>query len=231
MSVPTAVELERGEIVTDFERPTEEVVARLAGLPVANISDALHKQGVLHHEIRPLADGMRACGPALTCGALDLTVKIFALRLAQPGDVFVLAAGGVHDYACFGELSAHTLASRGAAGAVIDGAVRDVSGIRDSGLPVFARAVTPRNYHYPLGQPYGSVNHPVVCAGVTIRPGDVVVASEDGSVVVPRELADVVADSAERIEAEEAQRREAIRAGGSPPGIEDTLRAAGYAIR
>ena len=88
-----------GEVVREFERPPAEVVARLARLPVANISDALNKHGVLHHELRPLAPGMRACGPALTCGSVDLTVKIFALRLAQPGDVFVLAAGGVNEYA------------------------------------------------------------------------------------------------------------------------------------
>jgi 4-hydroxy-4-methyl-2-oxoglutarate aldolase len=221
-----------GEIVTEVERPPAEVVDRLARLPIANISDALNKHGVLHHEVRPLEPRMRACGPALTCGSVDLTVKIFALRLARPGDVFVLAAGGVHDYACFGELSASILAQRGAAGAVVDGAVRDVSGIREAGLPVFARAVTPRNYHYPFGLPHGSVNHPVVCGGVTVSPGDVVVASEDGVVVVPRHLAADVAAAAERIEAEEAQTRAAILAGAAPPpAIAESLRAAGYAIR
>ena len=220
-----------GEVVREFERPSAEVVARLARLPVANISDALNKHGVLHHEVRPLAPGMRACGPALTCGSVDLTVKIFALRLAQPGDVFVLAAGGVNEYACFGELSAHILVQRGAAGAVVDGAVRDLLGIREAGLPVFARAVTPRNYHYPFGLPYGSVNRPVVCAGIPVEPGDVVVAGEDGIVIVPREIAAEVAEAAERIEAGEAERRDAIRAGDSPPAIEDALQAAGYTIR
>ena len=220
-----------GEVVREFERPPAEVVARLARLPVANVSDALNKHGVLHHELRPLAPGMRACGPALTCGSVDLTVKIFALRLAQPGDVFVLAAGGVNEYACFGELSAHNLIQRGAAGAVVDGAVRDLLGIREAGLPVFARAVTPRNYHYPFGLPYGSVNRPVVCAGIPVEPGDVVVAGEDGIVIVPREIAAEVAEAAERIEAGEAERRDAIRAGDSPPAIEDALQAAGYTIR
>ena len=221
-----------GEIVTSFERPPEGVVARLSRLPAANISDALNKHGVLHHELRPLDPGMRACGPALTCGSVDLTVKIYALRLARPGDVFVLAANGVRDFACFGELSAHILAARGAAGAVIDGALRDVEGIREAGLPVFARAVTPRNYHYPFGQPYGSVNAPVVCGGVAVAPGDVVVAGEDGVVVVPRAIAAEVAAAAEEIAADEAQKREAIGAGAAgPPGIEEALRGAGYTIR
>ena len=220
-----------GEIRREFERPPEDVVARLGALPVANISDALAKRGVCHHELRPLQPGVRACGPALTCGSVDLTVKIYALRLARPGDVFVLAAGGVQDYACFGELSANILAERGAAGAVIDGAARDVTGIRESGLPVFARAVTPRNYHYPFGLAHGSVNLPVVCAGVQVEPGDVVVAGDDGVVVVPRGIAAEVAAAAERIEAEENARRAAIQAGGGPPGLEEALLTAGYAIR
>ncbi len=220
-----------GEIVREFERPPAEVVARLARLPIANVSDALNKHGVLHHEVRPLAPGMCACGPALTCGSVDLTVKIFALGLARPGDVFVLAAGGVHEYACFGELSAQILVRRGAAGAVIDGGVRDLLGIREAGLPVFARAVTPRNYHYPFGLPYGSVNRPVVCAGIPVEPGDVVVAGEDGVVIVPRRIAAEVADAAERIEAGEAERRDAIRAGALPTAIEEALHTAGYTFR
>lgn len=221
-----------GEIVRDFERPDPEVVARLSRLPVANISDAMNKEGVLHHEVRPLVPGLRACGPAFTCGTVDLSVKIYALRLARPGDVFVLAAGGVHDYACFGELSANILAAGGAAGAVIDGAARDLTGIQDSGLPVFARAVTPRNYHYPFGQPHGSVNGPVVCAGVPVNPGDVVIAGDDGVVVVPRNRAAAVAEAAEAIEAREEGIRAGIRSGATPADdLEGTLRAAGYAIR
>lgn len=221
-----------GNIRREFERPPRELVERLAWLPIANISDALNKHGVCHHEIRPIASGARACGPALTCGSLDLTVKIYALRLAQPGDVFVLAAGGVHDYACFGELSATILAQRGAAGAVIDGAIRDPIGIRQAGLPVFARAVTPRNYHYPFGLPYGSVNHPVVCGGITVAPGDIVIADDDGTIVVPRQIAAEVADAAEQIEADENQRRASILAGTPvPAAIEDSLRNAGYTIQ
>ena len=220
-----------GEILRNFERPPHEIVARLSRLPIANISDALNKHGVCHHDLRPLTPGMRACGPAFTCGSLDLTVKIYALRLVQPGDVFVLAAGGVQDYACFGELSATILAERGAAGAVVDGAVRDLTGITESGLPVFARAVTPRNYHYPFGLPYGSINHDVVCGGITVAPGDIVAAGDDGIVVVPRRIAAEVADAAERIEAEENERRAGIRAGTpAAAAIEEALRAAGYSI-
>jgi 4-hydroxy-4-methyl-2-oxoglutarate aldolase len=221
-----------GEIVTEFERPPAEVIDRLARLPIANISDAMNKHGVLHHGVRPLQAGARACGPALTCGSVDLTVKVVALGLTHPGDVFVLAAGGVSDYACFGELASSMLAQQGAAGAVIDGAVRDIVGIREVGLPVFARAITPRNYHYPFGRPYGSVNLPVVCAGIVINPGDVVVAGDDGVIVVPRQIAAEVATAAAEIESHEAGYRAAIRTGErSAAPFEQELTTAGYIFR
>src|SRR5262249_16147430 len=98
-----------GEIRKDFPRPPKEIVTRRGRLPTANVSDAMAKAGVLHHEVKPLRPGLRACGPAFTCSAIDLTVKKFALSLVQPGDVFVLAAGGVDNYSCLGELASNIL--------------------------------------------------------------------------------------------------------------------------
>ena len=231
-SAPGTMPAGAGEILTDFERPAPELMDRLSRLPLANVSDAMNKLGVLHHALRPITAGTRICGPAMTCGSLDLSVKIFALWLAQPGDVFILAAGGIDDYACFGELSANILVQRGASGAIIDGAVRDVVGIRETGLPVFARAMTPRNYHYPFGQPFGAVNHPVVCGGVAVSPGDIVMADDDGVLVVSRRIAGAVATAAAEIERQEAGRRAGIRAGaGAPAAIEQQLIEAGYRIQ
>lgn len=220
-----------GEIVKGFERPSPDVVARLAELPIANISDAMNKHGVMHTRLRPLLPGTRVCGPALTCNAVDLSLKVYALSLTQPGDVFVLAAGEVEDFACFGEMASTILLARGGVGAIVDGAARDLSGIREAGLPVFARAVTPRNYYYPFGQPHGSVNVPVTCGGVTVNPGDVIVAGDDGIVVVPRQVAAEVAATAEQVEARESAFRDAIHSGEwEPHDQEQQLRAAGYAI-
>src|SRR5262245_30782998 len=188
-----------GQIRKDFSRPAREISERLARLPSANVSDAMAKAGVMHCEIKPLWPQLRACGPAFTCSAVDLTVKKFALSLVQPGDVFVMAAGGVHEYSCFGELASNILRWRQAAGAVVDGAVRDVAAIREGGMPLFARAVTPHNYHYPFALQHGAVNVPVVCAGAIVRPGDLIVADDDGVVVVPQEIAGDVALAAEAI--------------------------------
>jgi 4-hydroxy-4-methyl-2-oxoglutarate aldolase len=220
-----------GEIRKDFTRPPKELTTRFARLPTANVSDAMAKAGVMHPDVKPLWPGLRTCGPAFTCSAIDLTVKKFALSLVQPGDVFVLAAGGVRDYACFGELSSNIMRWRGAAGVVVDGAVRDAAGIREAGMPVFARTVTPRNYHYPFGLEHGAVNLPVVCGGIAIEPGDIVVADDDGVVVVPRAIAADVAAAAEAIFAGEGRAREGIRSGRAPfAALEAELREAGYTI-
>jgi 4-hydroxy-4-methyl-2-oxoglutarate aldolase len=220
-----------GRIRKDFPRPAKEIVQRLSRIPTANVSDAMAKAGILHCDLKPLWPQLRACGPAVTCSAIDLTVKKFALSLVQPGDVFVMAAGGVRDYSCFGELASNILRWRQAAGAVIDGAVRDVAGIREVGLPVFARAATPHNYHYPFGLPHTSVNLPVSCGGVIVQPGDIVVADDDGVVIVPQQIAAEVATAAEAIQTRETQTRQAILAGKAPfAALEAELRAAGYSI-
>jgi 4-hydroxy-4-methyl-2-oxoglutarate aldolase len=220
-----------GQIKKDFPRPARELTARFAKLPTANVSDAMAKAGVMHPDLKPLWPGLRACGPAFTCSAIDLTVKKFALSLVQPGDVFVMAAGGVREYACFGELASNIMRWRGGAGVIVDGAIRDVAGIREVGMPVFARAVTPRNYHYPFGMAHGGVNLPVVCGGVPVRPGDIVVADDDGVVIVPQEIAAEVATAAEAVFAGESRSRQGIHAGKAPfAALEEELRAAGYAI-
>lgn len=221
-----------GIIIKNFPRPPAEVIERLSRLPNANISDAMNKHFVMHHEVRPLRPGLHFCGPAITCGSLDLTVKIFALSLIQPGDVFVQASGGINEYACFGELGSNGVKARGGIGAIIDGGVRDITGISETGLPVFARSITPRNYHYPFGQPFGSVNRPVVCAGVLVNPGDIIVASDEGVVVVPRVMAEKVTAAAEKIQADEKQRRAGIKSGDIPfDQLEKQLLSAGYVIR
>jgi 4-hydroxy-4-methyl-2-oxoglutarate aldolase len=220
-----------GEIRKTFVRPPRELIARFATFPTANVSDVMAKAGVMHRAVKPLWPGLRACGPAFTCSALDLMVKKFALSLVQPGDIFLLAAGGVSEYSCMGELASNILRSRGAAGAVVDGAVRDVAGIREAGLPVFARAVTPHNYHYPFGREHGAVNLPVVCAGVVVSAGDIVVADDDGVVVVPQRVAAEVATRAQATFEGEARTRQAILAGDAPlAALEAEVKAAGYTI-
>ena len=219
-----------GRIVTTVDRPPADAVRRLARCYTGLVADALGKLGVMHHEMKPVATGMRLCGPAITYCGDDMLARKAAYELARPGDVVVLAAGGSRDYACFGDFSATVLRGRGAAGVVIDGAARDVEGIVRLGLPVFARAVTPRNRHYPAGSEHCSVNLPVTCAGVVVNPGDVVIGDADGVVVVPRE---VVADLADQLERElegEAAKRERLAAPTFSFGVLAELQALGYEV-
>jgi 4-hydroxy-4-methyl-2-oxoglutarate aldolase len=109
----------------------------------------------------------------------------------------------VTEVACFGDMTATGWKSKGIEGVVVDGACRDVAGLRALGFPAFARAVTPRNFHYPAGLEHGAVNVPVVCAGVLVEPGDIVIGDDDGVVVVPRRIAaEIVAAASAFLEGE-----------------------------
>jgi 4-hydroxy-4-methyl-2-oxoglutarate aldolase len=215
-------------VVMEIERPPVEVVRRLARCYTGLVSDALGKLGSMHYEVKPIAAGMRLCGPALTYCGDDWTARKAAFELVQPGDVVIVAAGGSKEYANFGDFSATVLVSRGAAGVVVDGATRDVEGIVRLGLPVFARAVTPRNRHYPAGPEYCSVNLPVACAGVIVNPGDLVIGDADGVVVVPREVSVELSYQVERDLEQEQQLRQTLAAPGFSFGALADLEKFGY---
>lgn len=178
----------QGKIVTRIERPDQRVVVAFSGFYTGIVLDHLGKYGSMYVGIKPLSPGMKVCGPAVTCLGPDLTIRRMAIDLARPGDVLVVAAGGVRDYACFGDGTAKRMQVKGMAGAVIDGSTRDAAGLRALGFPTFALGVTARNYHYPVSGEYGGVNVPVICGGVLVHPGDIILGDDDGIVVVPKDL-------------------------------------------
>jgi len=217
-----------GHIVTEIERPPADAVLKLSRCYTGLISDSLGKLGPMQEEIRPLGPGMRMCGPAVTYHGDDWTARKMAMELLRPGDVLVIDAGGSRDYASFGDFSATVVKGRGAAGVVIDGASRDLEGILQLGLPVFARAVTPRNRHYPAGPENCYVNLPVACGGVIVHPGDVIVGDADGVVVVPREIAADLGDQLERELESEPDKRQRLSGPGFSFGVRGELEALGY---
>lgn len=190
-------------IVRRLDRPDPEVVKRFSDLYTGIVLDQVGKRGAMSAQLGPISPGMRVCGPAVTSAGPDLTVRRMAIDLAEPGDVLVVAAGGIEDRACFGDGTAKRMMMKGLAGAVVDGSVRDAGGLRALGFPTFCRGITPRNYHYPEEGAEGAVNVPVICAGVLVEPGDLVLGDDDGVVVVPRTLAaDVQAEAQAKLEAE-----------------------------
>jgi 4-hydroxy-4-methyl-2-oxoglutarate aldolase len=194
-------------IVTSVERPDSELIASCRALYTGLVLDHLGKHGCMTSDMKPAWSGASLCGPAITGLGADWRIRSAAADLAEPGDVIVIATGGGADVACFGDMTATGWQTKGIEGAVIDGACRDVAGLRALGFPVFARGVTPRNYHYPAGLEHGAVNVPVVCAGVLVEPGDIVIGDDDGVVVLPRRIAaEVVAAASAFLEREQGFR-------------------------
>jgi regulator of RNase E activity RraA len=162
--------------------------------------------------IKPLAPGTRLTGQARTvaCMVGDNSAIHAALRLIGAGDVLVIAAGGYTEAALWGGLLTQAALSRGAAGVVIDGAVRDIAEIRTAGFPCFAAGAIPAGPHKGFG---GTIDGVIACAGCTVAPGDVILGDDDGIAVVPlSRAAEVLADSRAKIAQEDAA-LERLRAG------------------
>jgi regulator of RNase E activity RraA len=174
-----------------IERPSPEVVKAFAALSPNELSDVLELPRVMRHEIRPLWPGMpRIAGPAFTIrtGRHDNLMFHASIYLARPGDVIVVEAGDDEMAVAGGNVCA--IAQRnGVAGLVVDGVIRDVVESRERRFPVFARGVSPIPAKR-VGE--GGMNVQIRCGGVVVEPGDVVVADEEGIVVVPRARAEDV---------------------------------------
>jgi len=194
-----------------IERPPSALVERFRRIPTSFIVDAMNGAGALDWRIKRLVGGPLV-GVALTCdcGPLDNLAFMAALAQCKPGDVLVVATGFYTGAAVTGDLLMYVARNRGAAGYVSDGLVRDLDDLEAVGLPVFALGVTPNS---PQRRGPGSVGLPVVCGGVTVASGDVVVGDRDGVVVVPRARIEDTLKNLERVKAMEAKTLERVRAG------------------
>lgn len=209
-------------IVKEVEhRPSPELVEGFRKLlsvysPSCVVADAKERTGVMVSSIKPVS-GKRFVGVALTVQLYpgDLVDCLEALALAQPGDAIVVDACGETETSVWGGLMAGLCQQKGVAGAVVDGAVRDIDEIRDLGFPLWARAVVPRSTHSPYSkrlEPIG-INVPITCGGVVVNPGDIVLADEIGVVVIYSQDAEHILERARLLAENEEKIRQRIREG------------------
>lgn len=194
-------------VVRNIPRTKPAVLEGLAKLGVATVHEANARKGLLATHIKPIYPGARIAGNAVTVetGASDNWMLHVGVEQCQAGDVMVIAPQSYSATAYFGDLLATMLKTRGVRGLVIDGGVRDVAVLQGMGFPVWSESVCAQG---PYKDKIGSVNMPIVVAGLTIRAGDAIVADDDGVCVVRREDAESVLASALAREADEEALRQ-----------------------
>ncbi|MFG3019666.1 4-carboxy-4-hydroxy-2-oxoadipate aldolase/oxaloacetate decarboxylase [Streptomyces sp. NPDC048254] len=218
-----------GVIVTNPPKASLKDVDALAGFGVATVSEAMGRTGLLGPGIRPVQQGVRVAGTAVTVLSWpgDNLMIHAAVEQCGEGDILVVTTTSPCTDGLFGELFATALRQRGVRGVVLNTGIRDTQELRDMGFAGWSRAVSSQGTVKATG---GSVNVPIAIDGQVINPGDVILADDDGVVVVPRERVRETAEKSEAREAKEAATRAAFvegQLGLDRYGLRDTLKRLG----
>ena len=201
-----------GIVVRNIRRADTAVVESLGRLGVATVHEAQGRIGLMQPYMRPLWRGARIAGSAVTalCHPGDNWMIHVAVEVLRPGDVLIVACSSESTDGAFGDLLATSLKAHGAKGVVLDMGCRDAHEIAEMRFPLWSRAISAKG---TVKATIGSVNVPVVCAGVQVHPGDVVVADDDGVVMVRRADAETVVKAGEEREKKEAASRARLEKG------------------
>ena len=213
-----------GTAVRNIHRADAGAIATLERLGVATVHEAQGRSGLMQPYMRPVWRGARIAGSAVTVLAHpgDNWMIHVACEMLKKGDVMVVACSSENADGAFGELLATSLKTLGAKGIILDIGCRDAAEISEMKFPVWSRAISAKG---TVKATVGSVNVPVVCAGQVVKPGDVIVADDDGVCVVPRMEAPKVAKAGEEREKKEAGSRARLQKGELGLDIYDMRKA------
>lgn len=199
-------------VVGNIKRADADLVKRLGALGVASVHEAYDRSGLMKPYLRPVLEGAEASGTAVTVLAhpRDNWMIHVAVEQCQPGDILVVGCSNDNIDGMFGDRLAIALTARGVKALVIDADVRDAKSLREMGFPAWSKAISAKGTVKPTP---GSINVPVVCAGINAKPGDAVIADDDDVAVVARKDAAEVVARDEKRQAYEAGKRKQLAAG------------------
>lgn len=210
-----------------FPRPDPQHVAAFQGVQSGYVVDARGRKGALHHQIRALTRKTAFCGVAVTVQTRprDNLACWAALAACRPGDVLVIACNAYEEASVIGDVFVAMAKNNGVAACITDGMVRDLPGIDDVGIPVFARGLTPNS---PFKDGPGEIGLAVAIGGVTVNSGDILVGDGDGVVVVPQAEILEVREQLQAVRDKEAKMEAGVRNGEkAPPWLAEALQSKG----